>query len=117
MKRKRSNKKTTNDIDQDDLNQHGVNDIIPKDENWYTLDLKRGDNVDRNDSDELDISDKDPARDDMDEPTKSSSFYEGQVIQKNHNNPTNYSVTDNTDSSEQNTVVGEPGRNIDEDTE
>lgn len=122
MKKKKNSQKTQDDIDQNDLNQHGVKDIIPDNEEYYTLDLKRGDDLDIDDIPEIDIADKDPASDDMDEPLKSSSFYEGQVVQKNNNKPhsSNDGGTVNQDDVlEQDgvsRVPGSPGGNIDEDT-
>ncbi len=109
------------DDDQNDLNQHGVPDPIPKDGEYYTLDLKRGDYVDADDIPEVDIADKDPSGDNLDEPIKSSSYYEGQLV---HNNRQPHSSNaggpvDQNDIFDQDSVsgvAGEPGGRIDEDT-
>jgi hypothetical protein len=109
-----NNKMSRQTQDDQDLNLHGVKDIIPENEEYYTLDLKRGDDTDADDIPEIDIADKDPANNDSDVPLKSSSFYEGQVVQKkNHQND---------DSFDQNTtggkVAGTPGHwGNDEETE
>ncbi len=114
--------KTPEINDRDDLNEHGVKDIIPENEEYYTLDLKRGDDNDLDDIPEIDISDKDPAGDDRDEPLKSSSFYEGQLVQKNNNKPHSSNdggTVQQSDVFEQdggNGIAGKPLGNVDDDT-
>lgn len=113
----------------DDLAQHGVHDIIPEDEEYYTLDLKR--NFDGDGEDELsgfDVSNVDPHNlDQIDEPPNSSSIYEDatlvQAASNYHSNATNhggnrYGKDLKDHGVATNDRVGDPGHwGVDEDTE
>lgn len=101
----RDNKK-----DQKDLTDHGVQDIIPKDEEYYTLDLRRGNDTDINDISKIDIAGNNPLDvnevDDiiLHEDKSTSSNAGGAVRQKDI-------VNQNSTA-----VVGEPGHwGVDED--
>ncbi len=127
-----NNKYSNNDdrATQDDLTNHGVKDIIPENEEYYTLDLKRNFDGDENEEDELagfDVSNVDPHNlDEHDEPPKSASVYsdatlvhgaadyqpkssnQGGVVKENHIND------EDTTSNDR---VGDPGHwGVDEDT-
>lgn len=95
-----------------DLQDHGVQDIVPNDEEYYTLNLKRGQDTDLNDDPELEIAGNDPLADNDYEilTTKpaSRSSNAGGVVNQN----------DIVDQDNENSAVpGEPGHwGVDEDT-
>ncbi|HRN70406.1 MAG TPA: hypothetical protein PLS49_04415 [Candidatus Woesebacteria bacterium] len=96
--------------DREDLHNHGVNDIIPPHEEYYTGDLKRGNDVDVNDLPDFDIGANDPLNKDEEivffNPDKSTSSNAGGTIRQK-----DIVTTDNMG------VPGEPGHvGIDEDT-
>lgn len=119
------------DIDsQDDLAVHGVKDIIPEDEEYYTLDLRRGFD-DREDEDDglngIDVASSDPHNlDDLDEPPKSSSIYNDATLVQSHPDYLPRSSNQGGVVKERNILdqdnstgyqVGDPGNiGIDEDT-
>ena len=106
-------KKRQKDDTQKDLQNHGVKDIIPENEEYYTINLNRAENSDVNDAPEMQIVGNDPLDSDADETivtvdtTNTSSNSGGPV--KN---------TDIVDEDNDNgAVAGEPGHwGIDEDT-
>lgn len=110
-----ANKKDQSDDTLQDLNEHGLRDVIPPGGEYYTLDLKRGNDTDVNDLPELDVAGNDPLSDDEDNdgelvenPDQSTSSNAGGTIRQK--DIINQSVNSGV-------VAGEPGHwGIDEDT-
>ena len=128
-----NNKYSNNDdmATQDDLTNHGVKDIIPENEEYYTLDLKRNFDGDENEEDELagfDVSNVDPHNlDELDEPPKSASVYSDATLvhgaadyRTKSNSPTGMGKGNHIKGEEtvSNDRVGDAGHwGVDEDTE
>jgi hypothetical protein len=106
-------KKSIKDDTQKDLNNHGLQDIIPPNEEYYTLDLKRGNDTDIVDLPDIDVVGKDPLNESDDLEIveyldKSTSSNAGGVTRQKH-------IINQNDKN--GAVAGEPGHwGIDEDT-
>lgn len=124
------NGSNNDDFIADDLADHGVKDIIPENEEYYTLDLKRNFDGDEDDEDELtgfDVANIDPHNlDEIEEPPKSSSIYDDATLVYTHGDyhpkssnqggavRENEILDQNSTSSDR---VGNPGHwGVDEDT-
>src|SRR5690606_3610138 len=111
MKSNKSKKNSSDDTQV--LQRHGVEDVIPKDGEYYTLDLRRGDDTDVNDRPDVDVVGNNPLDIDEEErlietdKSSTSSNTGGIVRQKDI-------VSQN---QERGVVAGEPGHwGVDEDT-
>jgi len=109
-----NNQNLQND-DQQDLKKHGVQDIIPQDEEYYTLDLKRGDDTDVNDLPQTDIAGNDPLNENDDEVVEYAPDVQPQTSNAGGTVHEKDSINQNKSSG---AVAGEPGHwGVDEDTD
>ena len=101
------------DDTQKDLQSHGVKDIIPENEEYYTINLTRGENSDVNNTPEIEVVGNNPLDSDRDEEvvkldTTSTSSNIGGPVKNND-------IID--EDNQKGAVVGEPGHwGIDENT-
>lgn len=100
-----NNNATNPDTSQEDLKNHGVKDVVPENDEYYTIDLRRGDNTDENDLPDIDVGGNDPLNEDkeaeiIDYNKKNLSSNDGGVVSPDD------IVTENESNG---TAPGEPG--------
>ncbi len=111
MNNKINKSKTISDLE--DLNNHGVTDIIPPDSEYYTTDLRRGGDTNINDLPEIDIGGNNP----LDEGNEDQIIYNPRVSTSSNAGGTIRQKDIINQNSNNGAVPGEPGHwGIDEDT-